>query len=290
LSSLAASAAPAAERADGWFGALQDDVRADIAAGKPVVVQVHVPLCDNSVLRCGSRGLGDGNDLRRNLYWATAEGLAGWMDRPGSGWTIQQRTSGEVLGDPDILEMRVWRRELPVPRAWAGSGMPARFTVHLVGLAWRGTAIDRALSAYLSDLFRDTPRAVPLPGGASLNGGGAARIVAWVGHNRLMDVRADWPELMRSQGTFRKGTIAVACYSASYLRHGLPAPTRVPLLLTTNFVMASSAALEGAVMAFLTGGTLSAIESAGAAGYSSGQRRPLAQVKSVFINPSDRRW
>jgi hypothetical protein len=81
LLSASARRAGAAEPEDGWLRGLQADVSADIAAGRPVVVEVHVPLCDNRVIRCGGRGLGDGGDLRRNLYWATSEGLAGWMSR-----------------------------------------------------------------------------------------------------------------------------------------------------------------------------------------------------------------
>lgn len=279
-----------------WLRDLQADVRADIAAGKPVVVQVHVPLCDNSVIRCGGSGLGDGNNLKRNLYWATGEGLAGWMDRRDSGWSPELRAPGSAVGEPEVLEVRVWRRELPVPRAWAAPGMPARFTVHLVGFAWRGTSIDLALSAYLSDLYRHQRRVVTVIDAGSgrtqqLEAGGAARLVAWAGHNRLMDVAADWPAMARTEDTsFRKGALAVACYSANYLRPALPGPSRVPLLMTMSFVMASAAAVEQAVMAFLAGGDFAAIRTGGIEGYAPGQHRPAQKVRSGFTNPSDRRW
>jgi hypothetical protein len=295
---LAAAERPAAAKAaeDDWLRTLQADMRADIAGGKPLVVQVHVPLCDNSIIRCGGRGLGDGDDLRRNLYWATTEGLAGWMGRRGSGWTQELRTTGAALGEPRVLEIRVWRRELPVPRAWAGPGMPATFVVRLVGFAWRGAAIDAALSAYLADLFGSRARVLTLPGSAFaprtiVEAGGAARVVAWVGHNRLMDAGPNWDELQRSQDrSFRKGTLAVACYSADYLRPTVVDPSRVPLLMTASLVMASSAALEGGLMAFLSGGDLSEIRTGGASGYAAGQRRPVERVRSAFTNPSDRRW
>jgi hypothetical protein len=290
---LVAGGAPAE---DGWLRDLQSDVRADIAAGKPIVVQVHVPLCDSSIIRCGGKGLGDGGDIQRNLYWATTEGLAGWMDRRDSGWSRELRTTGQAVGEPDVLEVRAWRREVDVPRVWAGPGMPARFVVHLVGFAWRGTAIDHALSGYFSDLYRNQPRKLRVSDEGrgvelELAAGGAARIVAWVGHNRLMDVAADWKELARTQQPgYRKGTMAIACYSADYLRPGVPAPTRVPLLMTSSFVMASSAALEQGVMAFLSGGDFASIRAGGTAGYARGQKRPVEKVRRGFTNPSDPRW
>jgi hypothetical protein len=285
----------AAASEDGWLRDLQADVRADIAAGKSIVIQVHVPLCDNSIIRCGGRGLGDGASLERNLYWATSEGLAGWMSRRDSGWSLELRATGEAIAEPDVLEVRVWRRVVDTPRAWRGPGMPATFVARLVGFAWRGTAIDRALSGYLSDLYRDQPRVVrgrdPTGRSVEIAAGGAARVVAWAGHNRLMDVAADWAALARTEEKgFRKGAVAIACYSADYLRPALPGPTRVPLLMTASFVMASSASLERAVMAFLAGGDFGAIRTAGAVGYAQGQQRPVPEVRRAFTNPSDPRW
>jgi hypothetical protein len=285
-----AAADPARPKEDGWLADLQEDVRADIAAGRPIVVQVHVPLCDNSVITCGGHGRGDGDDLQRNLYWSTSEGLGGWMGRPGSGWSVAARLDGAATGIPDVLAVRVWQRALEVPRAWRRPGMPARFTVYLVGFAWRGLAIDRALEAYLGDLYGDQARAVALATGGQVVAGGAARIVGWVGHNRLMDTRADWNQLARLNGSRRKGTLAVACYSASYLKPAVRAANRVPLLMTASLVMASSVAFESAVMAFLGGGDLAAIRLAGATGYASGQRRPVERLLSASTNPSDHRW
>ena len=265
-------------------------MRADIAAGKPIVVEVHVPLCDNSVITCGGHGRGDGDDLQRNLYWSTSEGLAGWMGRPGSGWSLAARLDGAATGIPDVLAVRVWQRSLEVPRSWRRPGMPARFTVYLVGFAWRGLAIDRALDAYLSDLYGDQSRAVALATGGEVVAGGAARIVGWVGHNRLMDVRADWKQLAKLNGSRRKGTLAVACYSASYLKPAVRAPNRVPLLMTASLVMASSAAFESAVMAFLGGGDLGRDPLGGSDRLRQGQKRPVERLLSAFTNPSDHRW
>ena len=44
--------------------------------------------------------------------------------------------------------------------------MPAKLPVYLVGFAWRGTAIDRALSAYLGQLVAPKPKARPTPTGS----------------------------------------------------------------------------------------------------------------------------
>jgi hypothetical protein len=218
------------------------------------------------------------------------------MNRRGSGWTPELRTDGAAIGEPDVLEIRVWRRTLPLPRAWSGPGMPAAFAVHVVGFAWRGAAIDHALADYLADLYTDRVRPLMVRDPASgrptsLAAGGGSRLVTWVGHNRLMDRAPDWRRLAGEEKTdIRKGALAIACYSASTLPRRLTAPTRVPLLMTASLVMASSAAFETGVRAFFAGGDLAAIREAGAAGYAEGQRRPVARLRRAFTNPSDRRW
>src|SRR4051794_39075354 len=47
---------------------LRARVAADASLGKPLVVEAHVALCDNSIIRCGGHGLGDGDSLSTNLY------------------------------------------------------------------------------------------------------------------------------------------------------------------------------------------------------------------------------
>src|SRR6188768_4374853 len=77
------AAAQKADVAGRWLSSLYDDMAPELAAGRPLVVQVHVPLCDNDVLRCGRGRLGDGEDADGNLYWATSGGFRGWFGRKG---------------------------------------------------------------------------------------------------------------------------------------------------------------------------------------------------------------
>ena len=52
---LALGSAPArAGVEDRWLDGLTARIVADLSAGKPLVVEVHVPLCDNTILRCGN--------------------------------------------------------------------------------------------------------------------------------------------------------------------------------------------------------------------------------------------
>ena len=280
-----ASAAPSTE--DAWLTGLTDRVVTDLAAGRPLVVEVHVPLCDNTIIRCGNKKLGDGDNPETNLYWSTTPGFGEWFVRPGSGWKrVAKQKAGET-GDVDVLAMHVYRRTVTTPAAWKKRGAPAKLEIDIVVHGWRGTAIDRALAAYAADVSGSTARTVKLDDGSTLDAGGAAQIVAWVGHNRLMDLDTfQWP----APGTATKGAIAIACQTAPYMEEPVPAATRVPLLMTRDFLFANAAPLEAAVLAFASGGSYAKIRLDSATAYAGVQQREVRQVFGAFTNPADTRW
>ena len=288
---LLALTAPARAKgeADQWFSALTDRVIDDLAAGKPLVVQAHVPLCDSHIIACGNAKLGNGEAPDENLYWATSEGFVGWLGRRGSGWKQVLHADGTGI-DRDILDVRVWTRTVEASAAWRKRGVPARVPVYIVAFAWRGQAIDRALATYWSDLYGLDHRDVTLADGTVLAAGGAAQVVAYVGHNRLYDVAPpDWAKLSNDKAPVR-GTFAIACNTGPFMADHVSSAQRVPLLYTNDFLMASAGAFEGAVLAYATGGNYLAIRIGAARGYAKAGDHDLAKIGGVFTNPSDRRW
>jgi hypothetical protein len=262
----AATAAPA----DDWFDGLTDRVITDVAAGKPLVVEIHVPLCDNDIIPCGNAKLGDGDNPATNLYWATTPGFGYWFKRKGSGWTAVKRDATDT-GDKDVLALLEYKRKVTTSAAWRKQGAPKTFEVQLVIRAWRGSAIDRALDTYA----------------AAVSGKSDAQIVAFVGHNRLMDLDSyKWPE----PGEDTKGTIAIACHTAAYMKRDVSASTRVPLLMTNDFLFSNAAPLEAAVLAFARGGDYAQIRRDAATAYAGVQKREPKRMMGVFTNPSDSRW
>lgn len=286
-----AQAAPAPEEA--WLDSLYERVATDVSAGAPIVVQAHVPLCDNNIIRCGRYGLGDGENPDKNLYWATSGGFRGWFKRKDRGWKQVQKS---VHSHPDILEVMVWKQRFRASKAWRARGVTKSFAVYVVAFAWRGSAIRSAMDAYADDLFGTTPRVVTLADGTEIQAGGAAHVVSYVGHNGWMDVDSyDWPEQSRAPGadtagTLRKGTIAVACITADYLAKDVVAEARVPLLMTRTLLFAGAHSFEGAVASFARGGSLRRIRKEAVQAYATGQGKTVKRVGSAFTNPSDKRW
>lgn len=270
ICALAPSARANAEE-DAWLASLSDRVIEDLAAGKPLLVEVHVPLCDNTILSCGNAKLGDGDNPETNLYWWTTPGFGTWFARKGSGWTRVTKLAAGETGDADVLALHVYKRTVTAPAAWKKRGVPATFEIDIRVRAWRGKAIDRALAAYAADI----------------SGGSPAQLVAWVGHNRLMDLdEYVWPK----PGAKIQGAIAIACHTAAYMEDKVPAPTRVPLLMTRDFLFANAAPLEATVLSFAAGGSYAQIRLAAATAYAGVQERKVNQVYGAFTNPADKRW
>jgi hypothetical protein len=281
------SATARASTEDQWLANLTDRVIEDVKAGKPLVVEVHVPLCDNHIISCGNAKLGDGDNPETNLYWSTTPGFGSWFNRKAGGWKRVQKLAEGETGDKDVLALHVYRRTTSTPASWRKRGAPAKIEIDIVVHGWRGSAIDRALAAYAAEISGQSPRTITLKDGSTLEAGGAAQIVAWVGHNRLMDLDDfHWP----APGKETKGTIAIACHTAAYMEENVPAATRVPLLMTRDFLFANAAPLESAVLAFASGGDYAKIRLDAATAYAGVQEREVKHVFGAFTNPADRRW
>jgi hypothetical protein len=284
---VSSSTAAAATTEDEWLASLTDRVIEDVAAGKPLVVEVHVPLCDNTIIACGNAKLGDGDNPETNLYWSTTPGFGSWFNRKNSGWKRVQKLREGETGDKDVLALHVYRRNVTAPATWKKRGAPAKIEIDIVVHGWRGSAIDRALAAYAEDISGQGTRTITLADGSTLEAGGAAQIVAWVGHNRLMDIDAyTWP----APGKATKGTIAIACHTAAYMENNVPSETRVPLLMTRDFLFANAAPLEATVLAFAAGGSYAKIRLDAATAYAGVRDREVKHVFGAFTNPADKRW
>ncbi len=283
--SAPATAAPSTEEA--WLAGLTDRVVDDLAHGKPLVAEVHVPLCDNTIIACGNPKLGDGDNPDTNLYWATTPGFGAWFARKAGGWKHVLHQRGDATGNADIVAVDVYRRTVQTPASWKKRGVAGTFEVDIVVHGWRGKAIDHALAAYAQDVSGGATRTLLLDDKTKLDAGGASQLVAWVGHNRLMDLE---PYVWPKAGAKVTGTIAIACHTAAYMEAEVSAATRVPLLMTRDLLFANAAPLEATVLAFAAGGSYAKMRSDASVAYAAIRERPVAKIAGAFTNPSDSRW
>jgi hypothetical protein len=240
---------------------VQARVDRDVAQGRPVVVHVVVALCDNvhQGIVPVSGSLGNGQSPRTNLYWGAAFGLRSYLSRRGGYELVagEWTTPASVL-DKVVLHKRVTRGGHKVD-------------VFVVAEAWDGRSIKDAVRRFLRIAAGHDPAGVEVSGiSAPLRAGGDAALVAFVGHNGLMDFAAPIRPSARADAPPRS-SIVLACASEPFFLGLLREGGSHPLLLTTGLMAPEAYTLDAAVVAFAAKSTPSEVEEAAAVAYDSFQ-------------------
>ena len=186
-----------ADDGDAWLaGALRRPGRRASRNGEPSRDQAHVPLCDNRVLPCGNKRIGDGDRARRRTCTgaptaASSAGSARARLRLAAGRAIESIAAhrDNVLDAARLAAPRRGRRAHGSAR-----GVTTPIDVYIVACAWRGIAIDAGLAAYLDDRLRRRRAHDRARRRHRLAAGGSSRSSRGSGTTALMDVAPiDWP-------------------------------------------------------------------------------------------------
>jgi len=258
-------------------------VDADAQAGRPLVVHVIVALCDNAHqgIVPVPRSLGDGQDPKTNLYWGAAFGVRTFFERQG--W--KRVPMAAPAGGP-VLEKAAFHKKMQ------RDGRAA--DVWVVAEAWDGAEIEAALVRFLRLAAGHDPESPPVgaaapadSGGrsasapAGLAAGGDAHLVAFVGHNGLMDFPPPCRPSARPGAPSRAAAV-LACASRPYFLGLLRAGGAEPLLLTTGLMAPEAYVLDAAVTAFARGASSTEIREASAAAYTRYQKCGLSAARRLF--------
>jgi len=257
--------------APAWADDAAGRVRADVRAGRPLVVHVVVALCDNvhqGIVPVPPH-LGHGDDPDGNLYWGARYGVRGYFDR-APGW---KRVGTEKRPADGVLERVVYEARVDGAR------------VVLVADAWDGARMADALVRFL-EMAAGRGAATARAGGADVAAGGGAHVVAFVGHNGLMDLGT--VSAGAGPPSPARAAIVLACASRSYFTPLLEASGAVPLLLTNGLMAPEAYSLEAAVRAWFETGDAPATRTAAANAYATYQKCGRAAARKLFAAPPGR--
>lgn len=233
----------------------------------PRVIHVFVALADNA-----SQGIvpvpaaiGNGDDPAGNLYWGCDEGLKSYFKR-SKAWKLVQTRAKPA---PAVLERLVFRH--------AESG------AWLVADAYRGSRIRQATVDFLSAAAGARAEATSVTRNqkfTELRAGGGAALVAYIGHDGLMDFRLAPGEAPR--GEAGKAAIVLCCKSADYFEGPLREAGARPLLLTTQLMYPGSFILHAALEGWLKGEGVREIRERAAKAYAGNQGISVKSARGVF--------
>jgi hypothetical protein len=198
------------------------------AANSIPVIHVFVALADNvnQGIVPVSATLGNGDKPATNLYWGAAFGIKTFFSR-NRDWELISTT----LNPTDtILERCIFKHR--------------RASFLLIADAYRGKEIAQTTADFL-EAAAGKPGQKLKAGNVDFHSAGSADVVAYIGHNGLMDFKLSSHPQRRDDRARR--AIILACASKQYFSAALQESGATPLLWTTNLMAPEAYVLSAAI-------------------------------------------
>ena len=234
------------------------------------LIHVVVALCDNQfqgIVPVPPR-IGNGDDPANNLYWGAAFGVKTFF-RKAPEWSLLAVVPNPK---PGVLERLVFKHRAK--------------EVHLVADAYRGREIRMATWDFLRFAAGAGAEPVDVEAGSAapqrLLAGGGADLVAYVGHDGLMDFTL--PAAPRPEDERRRQAIILACASKSYFAGPLQPTGAEPLLWTTGLMAPEAYVLKAALDGWIAGEDGDGVRQRAAESYHKYQRCGMKAALRLFAS------
>lgn len=233
------------------------------------VIHVLVALCDNQfqgIVPVPSR-IGNGDDPANNLYWGAGFGVKTFFKRARE-WTLIAETKNLTS---EILERLVFKH--------------SNKDVFLVADAYRGREIKRTVADFFG--FSAGRQTTTIKTNINnheveLHIGGSANLIAYVGHDGLMDFSLDaYPQKADDR---QRDAVMLACISKRYFAEPLRLTGAHPLLWTTGLLAPEGYILKAVIDGWLADENGEQIRKRSAAAYHQYQKCGLNAALRLFAS------
>lgn len=228
-------------------------------------IHVYVALCDNE-----NQGivpvpehLGNGKDSKSNLYWGALYGVKSFFKYKTKDWKLIQSHSS--TSNPNVLEQIVFKH--------------ATQDVYLLAEAYDGEEIKTCIEDFLLTSNHQNPMTLEVDN-KSLNFGGRADLIAYVGHDGLMDFVVDIT--YKDTSSPPKDVMILACYSQEYFSPEIKKANANPLLWTTHLMAPEAYTLKAAIDGWLKEESGKDIDERAAQAYNQYQKCGLKGARNLF--------
>jgi len=238
-----------------------------VTSGEDLYIHLFVPLCDNEnqgIVKVPEK-IGNGFDLRNNLYWGAKFGVGNYYHKI-AGW--RRVAVIDSLND-NVLQRLVFQ-----------TSNKQGNRVYLVADAYRG---DRMV-ACLEDTFASVAGSLKdslMVTGRYVDTYGAADLIAFSGHNGLMDEWVVAPENTDGQ---HRDVVVMGCISHRYFNEALLKARGYPLMMTTNFMAPEAYVTEAIFTAWSNLESPANIRRAAGVAYDKYQKCGVGGATRLFIS------
>ena len=231
------------------------------------MIHVFVALCDNvnQGIVPVSASLGNGDNPATNLYWGAAFGVKTFFGK-SKDWELVSRSENPQA---PVLERLIFRHR--------------QREVYLIADAYRGKEISQATWDFLQAASGKPGDIVEIKSGTKsieINTGGSAELVAYVGHNGLMDF--ELPSMPEARDERQRKAIILACISKKYFAAALKKTGASPLLWTTNLMAPEAYILSAAIEGWMKNESDELVRTRAAKAYDRYQNCGLRAANNLF--------
>ncbi len=227
-------------------------------------IHVFVALCDNQFqgIVPVPESLGDGKNPSQNLYWGAMYGVKSFLKFRAQDWVLVEQLKST---NPLILERILFKH--------------AKENVYLLADAYDGEHIKTCTEDFLRASNAQNPIKIK-HNSAYLSFGGAAGLLAYIGHDGLMDfdVNIDYKAVERE----KRDVIILACYSEDFFTPEIEMARANPLLWTTHLMAPEAYTLKAAIDGWMKNETGSQIEERAAQAYHKYQKCGMTGARNLF--------
>jgi hypothetical protein len=228
------------------------------------VAHVLVALADNRYqgIVPVPPSIGNGDDPSHNLYWGAGYGVRTFFQKSAD-WV---RVGNCAPGKGPVLERCVFRHR--------------REKVYMVADAYRGREIKRAVADFFAFAAGQVPEEVPISDSDVVMAAGASDLIAYVGHDGLMDFGLD--RYAYSVDKKPREAVILACASKSYFADALRWTGAKPLIWTTGLMAPEAYVLEAVLGGWATNEKDEPIRSRAAQAYDKYQHCGIVGARHLF--------
>lgn len=211
-----------------------DELKRKIASNEPLVIHARVPLCDNDNqgITPVSKLLGNGFDLRNNLYWGAKYGVKHYF-KSYTDWTLLESIKDV---NSNILERLIFHKKHA-----KGSD------VYFIADAYRGDKMKPCLVDFFNATAGRQIESIQV-NDQKINISSQADLLIFNGHNGLMDTEVDY---IYSKDEKIREVAVIGCVSHSYFKPYLKRTKGYPLLMTTNLMAPEAYVMEAVIESWL---------------------------------------
>ena len=235
---------------------------------KPRIIHVMVALCDNvnQGIVPVPKSIGNGQDPNNNLYWGARYGVRTYLKQSPNWDLIKTEKNTETL-PYKVLERIVFKHQ--------------KEDVYLVADAYDGANIQMTTLNFIfssGGYQRDTIAV----NGVELPIGGSSDLIAYIGHNGLMDFIYPFGCVLPANCE-KRDVILLGCITKRYFKEIMNCMDVNPILWTTGLMAPEAYTLDAAIQGWINNESGEGIQNRAAAAYHKYQKCGMKGAQNLLV-------